>query len=112
MSTIGSIGGVMVWFIECCAYISYFDWLRNTRLPDTYDRESRAFQWQRQRPFFSSLQPFVAWIGAFGCFAIGLVLCSAPWWQGTDKPRAEIFSVYAGVSLFCFLVPYSLLTIS
>ena len=100
MTTVGSVGGVMVWAMECIAFIKYYEWLSTfqTQLPPHYNRDSRELDWQKKRPFFSSAQPYVAWAGLVGCFLIVFVLGSASWWNG-DVTAVKVTAAYVGVSL-------------
>lgn len=104
MTKIGAVGGVMVWAAECVAFIKYYEWYGDYRgeLPGYYDRDSTDLSWQRQRPFGSSLQPWLAWFGLVGCVLIVLVFCSASWWYGeADKEEItiKVTAAYTGVSV-------------
>jgi amino acid transporter len=98
MVAIGSSGGVMVWGAECAAFIKYMEWLalNHPAIGEYYDRDRRDLDWQRKRPFLSSLQPFVAWVGLIGCTLIVLVLCSASFWVSDPTPT-KIVAAYIGV---------------
>jgi len=104
MTTVGSVGGVMVWAMECIAFIKYYEWLsqNQSELPGHYDRDSRELDWQKKRPFFSSMQPYVAWIGLIGCFLVVFVLSSASWWNG-DVTAVKVITAYGGVSLISII---------
>ena len=99
MSTIGSVGGMLVWAAECLAYIKYYSWLRKWKdqLGEHYDRWAPPiYQWQRKRPFLSAYQPAIAWMGLIACLLIVFVLNSAFWWNG-KATAAKVLSAYTGV---------------
>ena len=99
MTTVGSVGGVMVWAVECFAFIKYFEWLsiNQSSLPPHYDRNSRELDWQKKRPFFNSAQPYVAWAGLIGCLLIVFILGSASMWNG-HVTVVKVIAAYIGVS--------------
>jgi yeast amino acid transporter len=106
--TIGSVGGVLVWAAQCLAYIKYYHWLAKWKsgLPEYYDRDDEPkLRWQRKRPFLSSGQPLIAYVGLTMCLLIVFVFSTATWWNGKATP-AKVTSAFAGVSANSF-VPYT-----
>lgn len=101
MTVTGSVGGVMVWASQCLAFIGYYRWLRKwvSQLPEYYDRwATPRLEWQTKRPFLSSGQPVVAWVGLIGCLLIVFVLSTARWWNGSYTV-GKVATAFAGVSL-------------
>lgn len=100
MTTVGCVGGMTVWAAECLAFIEYYEWLSQSsdQLEEHYQRSDRSYVWQRYRPWLSSFQPAVAWIGLLGCLLNILALCSARFWQ-TKATVAEVTAAYVWISL-------------
>ena len=91
----------MVWASQCLAFIRYYRWLRQWvgQLPEYYNRwATPRLEWQTKRPFLSSGQPIVAWVGLVGCLLIVFVLSTARWWNGSYTV-GKVATAFAGVSL-------------
>lgn len=107
MFTIGSSGGVIVWGIECVAYIRYWHWLelhkedlerlrREDERFEKYSRRRNNKHWYRS--LLGPSQPVPAYIGLVSCSMIVLVLSTATWWNH-DITGQKVGVAYAGVSL-------------
>ena len=108
MSTIGSVGCVLVWLSQCVAYIRYHRWFRTHRKeldalikqgdPNyrRYNRENPNTK-ERYYSIASPIQPFPAYLGAVLCFLIVFVFSSATLWKNQATVR-KVAVAYAGVS--------------
>ena len=101
MSTIGSVGCVIVWASQCLAYIRCWLWFRHHskqgNLPRKYDRWRNHWD-PSYMSTFSYLQPFPAIVGLICCCLIIFVFSTATWWNGNISFR-KVATAYAGVSL-------------
>lgn len=104
MSTIGSVGGVVVWAAQCLAYIRYYHWFhlhkKNKLLSAKYNRwnpQPDQYPWHKARPIFADFQPILAWVGLVGCFCIVFVFSTATWWNG-EETFEKVATAFAGVS--------------
>jgi amino acid transporter len=98
LSSMGTVGVLVVWASVCVAYIRYLACIRRHAqyLSDTPQVIRRASDY----PYRSSPQPLLAYFAVFGTLFLLLIASSAPLWHQNEFNEESFLSSYLVIFLF------------